>query len=475
MKNLGKILILLFCIHVTLFANVKATLDTRVVYSGEMVTYRLSMQGNDILKPSLTQICGNDVVATSSQTSIENINGNYSKTYTLSYQFMPEKSCTIVPTEVSIDGKIEKSNSVKLIVKEPTQDKKAPFTLKLETPKKSFYVGEPFDLTLTLKQSLSAQAVDSKFVAPEFKGFWVKSEGKPTRVDDGENVITTVVYTLAPQREGNFTIEPAQLRIASRVSSINGWGSFAPQVKWRSYYSNKPKLIIKAIPHSASLIGDFSIHTKLEKTEINENEALNLSVVVDGIGNLEDIKSFKPYIQNVNVFDEKIVIKKNRLTQKLAFVSDSNFTIPSFELAFFNTKTQTVQKIKTEPIKIVVNTHTPKKELSIQREEKPSAASASKEVVVQSEIKKSWLVIAFSIGLVLGIGLMLLKPFIIKKREKSFDFKDEKILLMKLLPYKEDKEVQNILNILENNLYSNTKEKVDKKLLKEIIKRYEIS
>ena len=46
---------------------------------------------------------------------------------------------------------------------------------------------------------------------------------------------------------------------------------------------------------------------------------------------------------------------------------------------------------------------------------------------------------------------------------------------MKLLPYKEDKEVNNILEILENNLYSSEKKEIDKKVLKDILKKYNIS
>jgi len=475
MKNLGKIVLFLLLFSVTLFGAVKASLDTRVVYSGEMVTYKLSLSGEDIVKPALTQICGNDIVATSSQTSIQSINGSYEKTYTLSYQFMPQNSCTIEPLEVSIDGKTEKSNSVELIVKEPSQDKDAPFMLSLKPSKTSLYVGEPFELVLTLTQSLRAQAVDSKFVAPEFKGVWIKSEGKPTRVDNGENIVTTVVYTLAPQREGNLTIEAAQLRIASRVSGTNSWGTFAPQVKWRSYYSNKPTLEVKSIPKGASLIGDFSIKTKLDKKEINPNEALNLTIVVEGVGNLEDIKSFKPYVENVNVFDEKIVINVNKLTQKLAFVSDRDFTIPAFELLFFNTKTQKVQKITTEPIAIKVSGSTPKKELNIERDETPKDEVVLEKGLIKTVVDKSMLGVAFFVGLLLGVALMFANSLRGKKREKSFDIKDEKVLMMKLLPYKEDTDVQKIVDVLEKNLYSNAKEVVDKKLLKELVKRHNIS
>jgi len=58
----------------------------------------------------------------------------------------------------------------------------------------------------------------------------------------------------------------------------------------------------------------------------------------------------------------------------------------------------------------------------------------------------------------------------------KFDVKNEKMLLIKLLPYKdEDPEVAKLVELLEANIYSTTKEKIDKKLLKEIVKKYNIS
>lgn len=478
MKNLGKIVLFLLLLKGSLFADVKAFLDSRVVYSGEMVTYTLSMSGGDIQKPSITQICQNEVLSTSSQTSIESINGSYNKTYTLSYQFMPRKSCTIEAVGVKIDGKIEHSNSVKLLVKEPSQQMNAPFLLSLEASKTSLYVGEPFLVTLKLKQSLHAQAVDSKFIAPDFKGFWLKSQSEPVRVDDGEFLTTTLEYRLAPQREGNLTLKAAQLQVASRGANANSWGSFSPQVKWSSYFSNELNIRAEPLPNNASIIGDFSIKTEVKRNEINPNEALNVTVIVDGVGNLEDIKSFKPYVENVNIFDEKIEIKGDKLIQKLAFVSDANFSVPAFELVFFSTKTNSLQKIQTEAIPISVLGEGKQNELTIKRQE-GSEVSSVKDEEEKNLHDNSMLVVLFTVGLLVGIcigvAFMIFKPYFLRKNKKDFNIKDEKVLLMKLIPYKDDADVKKMMDSLEKNIYSSVKEPLDKKLLKEILKRHDIS
>jgi len=332
-------------------------------------------------------------------------------------------------------------------------------------------------LTLLLKQRRGADAVDSKYLAPEFKGFWIKSEESAKRVDEGEFIVTKVVYKLAAQREGTLHIEPATLKIAHRTG-VNNWGTFRPQVKWKSYYSNTLDIKAKAIPNNAKIVGDFTLNASVEKQEINPNEPVNLTINVRGEGNLEDIESFKPYVDNVNIFDEKIVINKKILTQKLVFVSDSNFTIPAFELIYFDVKTQALKKLKTQPIEITVKGHSAKDTLSIKREE-PVVQKSQEVTSLSATVSQNtylYISLAFIIGLIIGVLMILIKVKKSDKKVKKLDIKNEKVLLIKLLAFKDiDEDVAKIVDILENNIYSKEKKVVDKKLLKEIIKKYDIS
>ncbi|MEN4053961.1 MULTISPECIES: BatD family protein [Sulfurimonas] len=481
MKNLGKkIFILLTFLTTTIYASVTARVEPPVVYSGETATYVLTITGEKVHKPVLTDICGNDIIGSSSQTSIEMVNMDYKKSYVLSYEFVPQKSCVIAPTDVEIDGKMEKSNEVKVVVKPASQDKNAAFLLSLKVSKSDVFVGEPFILHLELKQNRRAAVVDSKFIEPDFKGFWVKGKSQATREETPEYIITRADYKLAAQREGNLTIKPAQLRIASRVNRRDMWGSFMPQVKWKNYYSNEVQIHAKPLPNNAEIVGNFTISAEANKQEITPNEAVNVTVTVKGEGNLEDIESFKPYINGVNVFDEKIEIHGDTLTQKLAFVSDKDFTIPPFKLAFYNLTTKRVEQIKTEPIHIKVKgSAKTTTSLNIKKDEAPKLVvkkAQEQSVTAGSAFSYIWLIIAFVVGIIVGAVLMLTKSFQKAKKEKRFNIKDEKLLLLKLLPYKDsDKDVKIIVDTLEGNLYGDKKEKIDKKLLKEVLKRYDIS
>ncbi|WP_304546514.1 BatD family protein [Sulfurimonas microaerophilic] len=479
MKSLGKISILFLFLVSSLYGGVSASISPKVVTLGDMVTYSLKVDASDAVQPSIYQLCGHNIISSGSRTNIEMIGTDYKKTYTYVYQFIAQKSCTIDPVEVELDGKVVKSNSVKLEVKKQSAQAGRDFLLEYDVSKTDPYVGESITLTLLLKQKQSASVVDSKFLPSDFKGLWKKSESKPSRSEDGEYVLTKVEYVLTPQREGNVTISAAQLRVASRVNS-QGWSpTFMPQVQWKSYFSNEITLDVKPLPHDAKLIGDFTIATSVDKISVNPNEAVNVVVKVQGSGNLEDIESFKPHIDGVNVFDEKSELNGNSLTQKLVFVGDHDFTIKPFEVTFFDTKTKQLKTIQTRPIDIKVHGSTQKTQqpLNIKKEqeveEKPFATQS--EVTAKTDYLS--VLLAFIFGILIGIVVMLLKGRKFSKNEKQkLSLKDEKLLLVKLLPYKDiDGDVRKIVEILEKNLYSSEKEQVDKTKLKEIIKKYGIT
>jgi len=472
MKNLGKILLLLI-LQNSLFADASASVDSTSVTVGDTVTYTVSLSGEDIEKPSIKSLCDSDIISTGSSTSIQSINGKMKSSYELSYQFIPTKSCVIKPLEIKIGSDKFLTKEIKIEVKAMSNSADKDFILSLHSNKKELYVGEEFEVSLLIKQKSSVRFIDSRFTPPKFNGFWVKKELKPQRYEDGDYIITKVVYVLAPQRESKQVIKPAYIKIASRIKRLNSFGMMNQNVKWKHYLSNELELDVKPLPNGVKLVGNFQIEYELKSNEVEVNEPLNLTVKVRGNGNFEDIESFKPYIKGVNIFDEKISIKNSVLTQDIAFVSDSNFTIPPFSLEFFNPDTKKIEKISTKEILVNVKNAKAKQDLNIKREENKIE---SKTIINYEKLSYLKIAIIFIIGLSSGIVLMLLSPWkYIKKGEKSMSLKDSKVILIKLLPYKDDLEVANIIEELEKSLYSKEKVDIDKKKLKKLIKKYNIS
>ncbi|MFA7610455.1 MAG: BatD family protein [Sulfurimonas sp.] len=472
MRTITKPVSILLLLYSVAHAGVIATATPKEVELGEMVTYSLSISGEDITRPNIRKLCDSDVISTSSQTSMQITNGAINKNYILSYKFVPQKSCVINPVEVEIDGKIESSNAVEVKVVPLSGAKDLDFVLELKSSKDELYVGESFDLTLTFKQRSDAEAVDSEFTPPELKGFWVKSESQPKRYQESKYTITEIVYTLAPQRAGELKIPKAQMRIASRGSRASSWGDWIPTIKWKTYFSNELAFNVKPLPSGVNLVGDFKISAIVDKRSIKANEAINVTISIEGDGNLEDIKSFKPDMEDVAVFDEKIAIEGKKLTQKLVFVAERDFIIPSFSLKYFDLKTKEIKEIFTKEIEIDVLNEKAKEKLKVKKEPEPMQKVA---LTQKSEHDNFTLVLVFIVGLILGALLMLFKPLSITKKPKSGTIKEPRVLLVKLLPFREDKDVAKIVEALEKNIYHGEKIEIDKKVLKNTLKRYEIS
>ena len=473
MKNLGSKILFLTVIGInSLYASVVATVDATTVVRGDNVTLNLTIEGEDIQRPDIYKICDNPIISTSSQTTIQMVNGDYKKRHTLSYQFTPKKSCTIDSIEVNIDGKVEKTEPISLEVTTYKKDAKDDFELTFKVDKKDMYVGEPFHLTLIFKQRNGAEAVDSKFIQPDFKGFWMKGESKPKRYKKGEFTFTVIDYTIAPQRAGELTIDPAQMKIATRVKDRNSWGSWVLDVKWKSYFSNSLALNVLALPQGVSLVGDFTIKATVDKRKIEKNEAVNVMIEVVGKGNLEDIETFKPSLDGISVFDEKISIQGNRLTQKIALIADKDFTIPPFELKYFDLKTHSVKTIATQEVEIEV-TGVVNEKLVVKRDINKTESIQVVKQVAQADTPTFLFYIVFLFGLVIGVVLGLFKPWNFIQREKQLSLKDPKVLLIKLMPFQEDKRVAELIEQLEKNTYSHANIEIDKKLVKELIKKYQ--
>jgi len=469
MKNLGKVILILLLNFYTLNASVRATVDATTVELGEMVTYSLHISGQDIVRPKIQVLCEVDVISTSTQTSIEMINGDVTRSNILQYKFIPQKDCVIEPMKVEIAGKIEKSNLVNIKVKKVVTNKDSDFILTLQSSKKEVFVGEPFKVILLFKQRNDAEAVDSEFNPPKLNGFWIKNEAKPQRIKGKKYTTTKIVYTMAAQRVGKLEITKAQMRIATRSHSRDSWGSWIPRIKWKTYFSNSLEVDVKALPNDIDLVGNFSILATVDKSEVNANEAINLSLEVLGIGNLEDIKNLKPYIDGINIFDEKIIINGNKLTQKIVFVGENDFIIPAFTLKYFDPNTKEIKITSTNEISIKIKNAKPKEKLVIKRDEK-----VEKIVVTDKSIPSFWIVIGFILGMLFGIVIMQLKPWKFKKKEKSPSIKEPKKLFIKLLPFKDDEKVKQIIDALEKNIYEDVKVEINKKTLKEVLKKYNI-
>ncbi len=486
MTNLGKIIFTCIMASNMLHAKLNVFVDTDKVTIGETVRLGITAEGEKVVPPDIASICGEEITATSTSTSVQGINGVFTKKQTFEYSFVPTKSCTIEPIAVLVDGVKEMTKPVDITVSPVKVTKNSRFILQLESNKKRVYVGEPFTLTVIFKQKHGANAVDSKFTLPPMKNFWVKEESEGRKFEEGGYTVQRLSYVLAPQKSGYHTIKPARIEIAARSQRQDTWGQWFATLKWRTYFSNELEMEVLPLPDNLSIVGTFTIDAEVDTTEVNASDAVNVTVTIKGSGNFEDIQGFKPKITGVGVFEEEPTTKayiehgeyKGVWSQNIALVPTRDVTIAPFTLRYFDLEHNRSKTIQTRPITIHVKNSAPKETpepLKIQRASVPQTQEVQDHdaPATASGGSFTW---GLGLGVFLGVLLGLLPWRIWLRRRKRaavpMHYKNERDMLGILLNHLDDPDAAAMASKLEAKLYEGRSVSIDPKELKALYKKY---
>jgi hypothetical protein len=182
-------------------------------------------------------------------------------------------------------------------------------------------------------------------------------------------------YAAFPLQEGKLKVDPMGLKYTYYAGSGNDDGEdpflqfFRQMTPRESSTSSEPIMIdvlplpVEGKPASFSgAVGDFSIISAVDKTEVRANEAITLTVKVEGRGNVAAIGQPKAnWPQNVELYDSKGSAKTSK-----AGVGEKDFeilliprapgdvTLPGLEFSYFDPSKKQYVTRNTDPIRIHV-------------------------------------------------------------------------------------------------------------------------
>ena len=488
--NLGKIALLLLLPIFIYASGVKAYVDNTNATKGSIINYAIEAEGRDIEFPKIEKIDGLSILGVSTGTKISILNGNYSKILTREYRVRVDKNVTIPSFTVKIDGKEYKTKPIELKVTNQPTATLSGAKVELIASKTTAFVGESIELNIKL--FLPKSVAKYQIERPDIKDFWVKQIGEPTKHILASGAVIEYKFLLTPQKSGKLTIGPVAIDIAKVVKNSNSpfgddefFNIFTQSLNWQKIYSNKLEFNISPLPQNLEVAGEFDFKVTANTTKVKAGKPVNLTVKIRGKGNLEDIKKFNLDLPSAVVYADEPQTKTSvqngvevgEFTQKIAVVADSNITIPSLTFKYFDLNKKEIVTKKSEPIKIEViggvKSSTPTKiESAAPTKKEPEIKS--KEVIksVYKEkngyLKYLFLLIGFIAGAVLVFAIFKLKEG--KKTKKELPIvkqikkaKNDKELFKVLLPYaKEAKIIENTLQKLEENIYKNAKNSIDK-------------
>lgn len=250
--------------------------------------------------------------------------------------------------------------------------------------KTTVYEQEAFLLTYKIYTLVDLRGFDNVKL-PDFKGFHSQEvelpSGRKWSLEHykGRNYQTTVYrqFVLFPQQSGKLTIEPARfdasIAKATQVSDpfeafFNG-GSNYIEVK-KTLTTPTINIDVKSLPAGKPVdfsggVGEFSISSSINSTDVKTNDAVTIKLVISGTGNLKLVGDPEiKFPDDFEVYDPK-VDNKFRLTsaglsgskviEYLAIPRNAGtFKIPAVKFSYFDIKSRSYKTLTTEEYELHV-------------------------------------------------------------------------------------------------------------------------
>ena len=354
------------------------------------LVYSVNKRAKDLRAPEFTDF---DYIAgpyTSQSSSTSFVNGKRTSTFTLTYTYtlmaQKEGTFTIPAATIKVDGDEYVSNGVRIVVLPPDQpasnSSQSAGNASTKSQSQEASQGSIFLRTIVSKTKVCEQeaillcyklyfaGVDvAQFTnntrLPEFKGF-LKQELETGEIQtelehyDGRNYQTAVLYRtlLFPQRSGDIIIEPAQfeavLRVRNRAQVRSIFDDF-----FDSYTTATKPLTAKGVTiHVSELpkgkpasfsggVGQFAISSKISNTELDANEAVTLTLTIQGTGNMKLLKNpMVDWPEGFEVYDPKVTnnlktttagVSGTRTIEYLAIPrAGGTYTIPAVQFSYYD-------------------------------------------------------------------------------------------------------------------------------------------
>ncbi|PPK62464.1 BatD family protein [Malaciobacter marinus] len=426
------------------FAHANVKLDAKSFFiKGEAYTFSIIATGKDITFPKIENINKESVNTISTQNSISIINSKVEKKIIKRFSFFPNEEFVLPSFEFEIDGKKYKTKSLEVKSKkiEKSDFKFADF--EISSSKSSVYVAQEFKLKVKFKYKEDLNVQDLNISNANFKDFWYKQTDNSKQYKEDGFIVNELEFLLFAQKSGKLRIEP--FKITMQLLDINSSNFFMNNnYITKQIYSNDLEIDAKPLPQGANLMGSFDIETSLDKTQINQGDAVSYKIKVSGYGNIDDINDFTLDIKDAQVFENKATIDTKIKDDKLYGTYEKSFSIipknsiklKSLELKYFDSETKKIVRKKTDSYEINVKKA---------KEKKSQLITPKKDNVIVKEVIKTSIkdrVVFFLLGFIFALLIVYLYKYVITKKLKK---QKESTLLVKIKSSKTSDELIKVL------------------------------
>ncbi len=336
------------------------------------------------------------------------------------------------------------------------------YFFKVKVDKKKAYQREAILLEIDFHKKENLNNINLDFT-PKDKRFNFKKVDRRVEYKDGYE-IEKFKYLVFAKSKGWFKI---RLKPVLTIDKNNGGIGL---LKNKKIIKLKPiQLEIIQVKRGINLVGEFNLTTSIDKPVVLANEPVHLNFNFIKNITLKNINLTYNSIKNTSIYKgdlkiTKISNKLEKLTKKIAFISDSNFTIPSLSIKYFNPKTKKVEITKTDEFNITVYKNNKIYKSLLDKIEPKKDIKYYENKIIKYFPYIAIFIFGFLIGKFSRIKLPKFKTKKITLYDEIKESKNKKEIIKLLLPYINKGEILEHIKMLE-------KENLKfKKIKKEILK-----
>jgi hypothetical protein len=374
--------------------EVNLTVDRTTVQLGQelRLTVEVSGKGSGVGEPTVEGLEAFRVMSTGSSHSFSLSGGGLQSSTTFTYRIVPTQDGTfqIGPARLVMDGKTYLSQSVKVDVSTapvpreeepsaPARGRGAAF-LASRVDVDTAYVNQQITLSVLLYSR--TQFLDTpRYSPPSLSGFWTEDLGPQltyrATIGGHRYDVVEVRTALFPTSPGEYTIGPATVEMT--IPDQSARDPFASPF-FRGFFPSGRKRVLRSEPLSVvaiplpahgkpqqfeGAVGRFTIRSSLDRSEVEENEPVTLTSVVEGTGNLrsvpEPLLAWPDELRRYPAKAEVKTTKENyRIGGRKSFetvlvpTTAGSFTLPGPRLSFFDPATGAYDEAVAASMPLVV-------------------------------------------------------------------------------------------------------------------------
>ncbi|PIU83767.1 MAG: hypothetical protein COS68_02250 [Elusimicrobia bacterium CG06_land_8_20_14_3_00_38_11] len=412
-KKSFKVLILLFSILYSLFSaiyaeiNINASVDKNTVNFGDSIILQVVVSGDvsNIPKPELPSLTDFNVYSSGTSQNISFVNGQVSSSVTYNFILSPNKpgkftigavslivagkkySTAPINIEVLPSGSSPSQKQVNLPQTDISSQHNREIFVTAVLDKKRVFVNEAITYTFRFFTARNLYS-NPEYRPPNFTGFMVEDlppqKNYQTIIDGKRYNVIEIKTALFATSPGNYNLGEASLLASVRDFTNDPFGNFFDDDFFKGFFDGGKTVSVKSKPLSvevlplpsenkpanfSSAVGSYDIKSSADKSEVEVNNPITLTVTISGFGNVKSILEPKfPNIAGVRKYDTISSVNISKSNYKVSGSKTFNTVIvplnpgyviiPEFEFSYFNPSEKEYKRIKSNSIKIKVKPST---------------------------------------------------------------------------------------------------------------------